>query len=295
MSGAATEIENGVQEGKKQLQALQSALRKAKATRVIGTLAGLVIAIIYALLFISLIVGGLNMKRLTEEVQVVIADEQLQEDVRRAMTNVVKEVFPVYREALTAKALESGLPGVFGTEFIELAKEVGPQYYSAFKEMAGELELMSSFTDAMKDVASEVGPAYRGELNRIAPEVFGELQEMRSALLQDVSETANTWLQEAVKESLEKNADYVQMQTKLTPAVVEQKLAEAVVAAEAALIGVVKKRTDRYQADLEEIQAMLEKIPESKERDTDRLLDEIGAVSLALMKANLPEYKGKLE
>ena len=329
MSGGATEIENSVREARNQLLGLQAALRKTKAVRLIGTLAALAIAIIYAFLFIALAKRSLDPEKLAAAAKQQLAeDATLGIDLQRALRKVAEDVYPAYWAALTERLdAEEDLPGRVGKEVMQLAKdvwpayktefekqiadlelapimreqlgqlliEVGPAYLTAFQDMAMDLELMEAFSGAMKEVADEVGPAYRAEIDRITPEIFAAAQEMRDNLLSDLAETTETWLKEALKDSLEGKKGYIEEKANITPEEVEEKLVGVVLAGETALINVVETRTIRYQADLEAIQAMLDEIPEAQNKDLDYLVTELGKVSLHLLKVNLPEYEGELE
>ena len=54
MNGGDTQAGRGLQEAQESLSSLQASLRKARAVRIVGSLAALAIAVIYALLFIGL-------------------------------------------------------------------------------------------------------------------------------------------------------------------------------------------------------------------------------------------------
>jgi len=329
MSGGATEIESNVQEARNQLLGLQAALRKTKAVRWIGTLAALAIAVIYAILFVTMIRQGFDIDKLASVAQRELNDPALQDQLKTSLIEVAKEVGPVYWEALKEKALEKKdvLVPLVGNETLELAKEVwpvylkefetrienlelgpmlreqlgqllvdvAPEYLRAFRDMATDLQLMEAFSKAMTDVAAEVGPEYRAQFERVAPEILDAATKMRDDLLAHLADTTETWLTEVLSESLKGNQEYLEQQTKLTPEVVKQKLADIVVAGQTALTTLVTNRTNKYQADLETIQALLDQIPEATNRDPDYLVDELAKVSIHLLKAKLPEYEGTLE
>ena len=329
MSGGATEIESNVQEARNQLLGLQAALRKTKAVRWIGTLAALVIAIVYAILFVTLIQRSLDIEVLATIAPRQLDDQGLQDQLKTSLMEVVQDVSPVYLDALKEKAAEKRevlvplvssevlqlakdvwpaymkefetrlqdleLPSIMRHELGQLLVDVAPEYLRAFQEMAMELELMEAFSGGMKDVAAEVSPAYRAQFDRIAPEILDAAKEMRDDLLTELAGRTETWLGDVLRESLEGQKEYIEQTTKMTPEMVQDKLADVVIAGQTALVTLVRKRTDSYQADLQAIQALLDEIPEASDRDPDHLVDELGLVSIHLLKARLPEYQGMLE
>jgi hypothetical protein len=322
MSGGATEVENSLQEARNQLLGLQAAMRKAKTARVVGTLFALAIAVIYALLFISLI-SNLTVENFAAQAQAKLQDKVFRGQMEEALLDVANQVYPTYLEELKKAAAQQDVSSIVSEQFIELAKEVGPKYLDAmqakasemdlgsilreefvtlasdvapayldaFKDMAVDLELMEAFSEALSDVASQVAPVYRDEFNRVAPEILAKAQGMRDGLIADVSETAQTWLTDVMTESLQGKKELIEAQTGLTEDEVQAKLVDVVVAAETALTNVVTKRTDEYQEDLDAIQQMLAEIPEDDIKDLNYLVDELVKVSIHLIKVNLPEYE----
>ena len=61
------------------------------------------------------------------------------------------------------------------------------------------------------------------------------------------------------------------------------------------LKGMVQERTDRYQDDLTAINNMLEQVPDSQNKDTAWLEQEITNVLIQVLKEKLPEYESQLE
>ena len=297
MNGPATEVENSVQEASNQLLALQAALRKAKTVRVLGTVVAFAIAGLYAILFVTLITRGLNLERIREAAQKELGDPAFRGELEAALNRVVKDVRPAYLKEIEekAKALQSELAPEIKTQLGELALDVGGEYVTALRKTVTEVGLVGEFSKVMSSVAKEAGPLYIQEVHRIAPEVFSAVKEARTKLMEDLAESMQTWLNDAIADSLQRNKKYMEVTIPLTPEGVEEKLGDVVLAVTGALTNVVKQRTDKWKADLDAIQAMLNEIPDATEKDPDRLVDEIGKVSLNLVKLSIDDYKGHLE
>ncbi|MHC4592122.1 MAG: hypothetical protein ACYS8L_05440 [Planctomycetota bacterium] len=211
------------------------------------------------------------------------------------LAKLSSDVLPVAMAEAKERAAETDLVDLFAKEFLQLAQDVGPTYLSQTRQMMLELDLLTAFSDEMQVVAAEVGPTYREHLHRVAPEILQAAEAEFDGLARDIAATMQRRVAQELRRSLEKNEEYIRERTGLTPEVVEDKLAYVVVAAEEALVKLVQTRTDAYQADLEEINALLAKVPNSQREDPDWLVDEIGKVSVQLLKINLPEHESELE
>jgi len=260
------------------------------------TLVAMAIAVVYVLVFVGLIREAFSWERLGQTVAKRVQRPQFRDALRDSFLDIGKEVYPVYLEELKSKFAEHEITmGLVTDKAAELVSAVGPAYYKEFRKVAEEMDLTDEFSDGMKDVADAIVPAYREELNRITPEVFAALNAMKGELVQDVAEMLKTSVRDVVRESLERNEDYIRQETGLTEEVVKEKLEHVVLSAEKALVGMVKVRTDKYQADLEAIQAMLDQIPDASEKDLERLQEEIGRVTLHLAKLKIPDSESRLE
>ncbi len=259
MSEVRTELENGLREARDNLRELLASARKARAVRLVGTLVGMAIAIIYAFAFVNLITAGFNPQKLTSALQREIQAPAMRNTLNLALKDVVNEVWPVFWD----EATEAGLEADLRRELQELLKEIGP--------------------------------AYRQQIDRVAPEIFAALKEELPAMIREISDGLQTRIEAELRSSLERNEEYIRQQVNLSPEEVEKKLADIVIAALVALEDVVTTRTDRYLADLAEIEGMLDQIPPAKETNPQALLDEIGDVSIHLLKLSLPESGAQLE
>ncbi len=215
----------------------------------------------------------------------------LEQEIARLAARIV----PVAAQEMVSRFADAGLLEAFADEFILLAQEVGPAYMSSASEMADDLGLMETFAEGMRDVAAQVGPAYRAHLKRVAPDIAAAAEAELADLSVEVMTVMEARLKQELRESLAENEQYIRESTGLTPEVAEDKLAGVVVAAESALTEVVRARTDRYQADLDEIAELLSEVPDSQNKDPKWLVNEMGKVSLELLKARLPTYKSELE
>jgi len=119
---------------------------------------------------------------------------------------------------------------------------------------------------------------------------IGVVVEAAASALEKTLSKATVMLQGNLQNWVKGHEQTLRAQTGLTEEVFTEKMADLVVAAESALVNVVKTRTDRFQGDLNEIQALLEQIPPASEKNPDVLLDKIGKVTLHLLKLNIPDY-----
>jgi len=327
MSEGNAEVERRLQEMHNSIRDLRSAMGRARTMRVLGTLAVLVIAVVYAILFIThfkrsfaaervhtavtrqmqnpefkLTIDRLSRRARAEvlpefqkALQQKAAELKLQEAVVKEVPRVAAKVMPVLVSNLREKAAELELTPVLAKEFGALMTDVGPVYMAGARETLEELGLMDEFTKAMKEHAEELSGAYRKELHRIAPEVMDALKQQQDELAQELS----TWLEQRLRTELEaslrENQEYIQQQTDLEPEAVKEKLAGIVVAADEAIKGMVRARTDRFQGDLNEINKLLAQVPLASEKDPDRLVDEMVRVLIQLLKEKIPAYESPLE
>ena len=296
MSEGTTPGGGVVAEARESLRQLLASSRKARTMRMLWTLVALAIALVYAMLFVNLIMKGFNPKRLQEELTNRVKDQQFRSFVGSGLMDIGKEVYPAFLEELKKKAVEHEVTAELVTDkAYELVRTIGPKYYEALREVAEEMDLMPVFRDGLRDVAEAIVPAYQEELSRIAPEVFDALSNMKDELVQDTAEVLKTGVRDAVRESLARNEEYIRQETNLTEEEVTQKLVYVVLSAEKALTGMVAQRTDRYQQDLAAIQAMLDQIPDASETDLESLQAELGRVTLHLAKLQIPDSKSELE
>jgi len=327
MNGGDTQAGRGLQEAQQSLSSLQASLRKARAVRIVGSLAGLAIAIIYALLFIGLGRAVLDPERLTKAVERELADDSFQQlidrVVRKAQSEVLpeltkavrqriedlglgdalaeegallaKDVFPELIAKMKEKAGELDLTKEFAKEFGILAADVGPVYSTHFREMAEDLDLLSAFTSGMKEQAGKIGPAYRAELRKIAPDIEAELDAEKANLARELGEWLQNRVNMEVRGAMETDRFRQEAGAGFTEVEFEEILSGAVISAQDAIKGMVKKRTDTFQGDLEEINEILNKIPLSKQTDPAWLENEMGHVLIQLLKVKLPDHKSELE
>jgi hypothetical protein len=327
MTEVNKDMERRLLEMKQSISDLRSALRRTQTMRIVGTLAGLVIAIVYAILFVNLIRTSFDPGRLVKAAQAEMRRPEFQANVNRLVSRAKTEVLPEFQKALSKKvkelelgpalgeelprlarevmpfamqqavnkAAEMKLTPMLAEEFSNLAVEVGPVYLTEAKKMAEELDLLQDFASGMKEQAGKISEAYRNELRRVAPEILTALKAQQDELAQELTSWLEGRIRAELESSMQRNAQYVQDETGLTEEVVRQKLASVVVAADDAIRGMVRQRTDKYQADLQTINEMLKQVPECKEKDPAMLEDEMGRVLVQLLKMKLPEYKSPLE
>ncbi len=327
MSEVNKEMERRLQEMRQSISDLRSALRRAQTVRIVGTLAGLVIAILYAILFVNLIKTSFDPNRLITAARAEMRKDTFQANVDRLIKRAKAEVLPEFQKSLEKKveelklgpALEQELPrlagevmpvvmqeavkkvgemeltSLFAEELSNLAVQVGPVYMAETRKMLEELGLMDAFADGMKAQAGKIGEAYRTELHRVAPEILTALKAQQDELAQELTAWLEGRIRTELETSLRENEALIRKETGLTEEVVEQKLASIVVAADDAIRGMVKQRTDKYQADLQAINEMLKQVPDSKEKDPAKLEDEMGRVLIQLLRRKLPEYRSPLE
>ena len=212
---------------------------------------------------------------------------------------LVGDVGPAYISELQKKQADFNLPALAASEFGQLATDVIPVYRDLLQQRLAEANLTGQIGDELGQLATDVGEAYRKEFDRIAPELIDAAKEAHANLLEGLQESSQDWLKDTVRESLERNSAYVAEKTDLTPEKVEATLANVVVGVEGALLNVVTKRTDAWEADLAAIQEMLDQVPDSKIKNPDELVNELAGVSLQLVQIhldeNLPDYSQDLE
>ena len=325
MNGGDTQAGRGLQEAQESLSSLQASLRTARVVRIVGSLAALVIAVIYALMFIGLGRAVLDTERLTGAVKRELEDKSFQDLIDRVTQRAQSEVVPELRKAVAQRIEELGLGDAlaeqgallakdvfpeliarmkdkageldltkeFASEFGKLAADVGPVYSEHFRKMAEDLDLLSAFTGGMKEQAGKIGTAYRAELRKIAPDIQAELDAEKANLARDLGE----WLQDRVNMEVKGAIDINKFSQAagFTEAEFEEILADAVISAQDAIKGMVTRRTDTFQGDLQEINELLDTIPLSKQTDTAWLENEMGQVLIQLLKVKLPDHKSELE
>ncbi|MDP6107053.1 MAG: hypothetical protein QGI33_01280 [Candidatus Brocadiia bacterium] len=327
---AEAELLEKLRAAREEIEDVRSSLRTGRTVRVLGTVATLGIAIVYALLFIGLLKGLVGDKGQTD-FRVAIAaqweEPAVQNALRDAGTAVWEDVRPVYQEEFLETFREMDLGPVLRKEAFELGREavpalmqgawnkvldlnlqnkmikemgvfageVGRVYYDELRAALDEEDLVEAYSDAMREVAENVGPAYRQALNRVAPDVFSaaesELQKLADEVLADVSGQLKTQLTDTLTA---KKGD-IEQQTGMTETQVEETLATVVLAVDSAVQELVKKRTWSIKPDLRAIQDLLDQIPEASEKDPDKLVDELVEISLQVMRQHLPEAPAKFE
>jgi len=327
MSEGNAGAQSRLQEIRSSMEDLRSALRRARTMRILATLVGVVIAVLYICFFLSFITRSFEATRVSKAVEMQLEDEDFKAALDRMYMSVRREIFPevlkaiedkltelelggvvateiprlaakvlpVFVEEAAAKAAEMELTPILADEFGKLMVDVGPVYLTEARDMMDELNLMSLFAEGMKEQSARLSEAYRAELRRIAPEVLDAVRAQQQDLAGELSQYLEKRIAGQVQSSLSRNAAYIQQETDLTPEAVEEKLASIVIAAEEALKGVVKERTDVFQEDLDAINSMLNEVPLCSQRDPTWLENEMGHVLIQLLKEKLPTYESPLE
>ncbi len=295
MSEGTTSVEGAAQEARENLQGLLASLRKARTMRILWTLIAFAIVGVYVLLFFRLGQKAFDPEELGRQVQQKMADPIFTMPFKQALIEVAEDVYPIYRDEVRDKFDELGMTDKLEDKLGEVAKELWPKYRTAFTGMLEEAELMPDLQEEVIKLVREIVPAYRKEMNRIAPEVFEAVTAMQDEALLDLEKLLEAHTTSALQKSLARNQQFILDETGLDEAAFREKITFVVLSVERALVKVVKKRTDRYEADLKEINTLLAQIPETSDKDPDWLVDEIGRVSIQLLKLNIEDYDSQLE
>ena len=232
---------------------------------------------------------------LARQAQAKVAQLELAPFLTDEFGKLSAEVGPMALEQLKSRASDTKLLDTAAGELRQLAQEVGPVYLSEMRAVVEEVGLPGALRASIQDVAAQVGPQYLDEFHRVAPQIMKAARSEIDGLAEDIAYRLKERVQEEMQATLLAKKAYIEQETGLTPDQVTQKLASVVVAVQEALLNLVKQRTDRYQADLQEINQLLARIPDSQHKDPDWLVDEMVNVSLQLLKSKLPDYKSELE
>jgi hypothetical protein len=259
MSVSEQEAKQQIAQMRQALESMRASARRSSYVRALGVLVGFVIVGIYVYLMISLGFSVAHSKQFVPLVKQRIEMLAIQTKVQQA----VKAALPAYRDEGEKLLKGMNLQEPLEKEGLALVEELRPVLLSEVDRAWPQLQ-----------------EALIVEGNEAAKQLETDLQAVLEARLEAI---------------VRKHSTQIQGETGLTEEKTAQVMLNIIDAGQQAMLGIVEKRWGENKAKLEEIAALVDRLPALPTMTEAELLEHMRDVLMALVKSKLPDYDPEAE